>query len=64
MPHEQTKITFSINDIMKRHGIGRNTIYHEIASGRLKTIRIGRRRLIPEKCESEWIANKLSQQGE
>jgi len=52
----------SIKDFMERHGIGRNCVYEEITSGRLKTIKVGRRRLIPQSCEAEWLNDKLIKQ--
>jgi len=61
MSAQQTVVSYSIKDFMKRHGLGRNSVYQEIANGNLKTIRVGRRRLIPQSCEVDWINKKLSQ---
>ena len=39
---EQTRRSFSVNDISQRNGVGRSKIYEEIAAGRLRA-RIGSR---------------------
>ena len=40
------ELTVSISEACRMLGIGRTTLYQLIGSGRLKTIRIGRRRLV------------------
>ncbi len=37
-------------------GIGRSALYDEIRSGRLKTIKVGRRRLVSDTALREFIA--------
>lgn len=36
-------------------GVGRSTAYEEIRLGRLRTVRVGRRRLIPTEYIEEYI---------
>ncbi len=42
-----TKKTLSINEFRKLYGLGRTTIYKEIALGHINIIKCGRRTLIP-----------------
>lgn len=37
-------------------GIGRSRLYDEIAAGQLRSIRVGRRRLVPASAIAEFIA--------
>lgn len=39
-------------------GLGRTSVYGEIAAGRLRSIRVGRRRLIPAAAIAEYIAER------
>ncbi|MGV9708561.1 hypothetical protein [Streptomyces sp. NPDC003483] len=36
-------------------GIGRSLIYEEIRLGRLRTVRIGRRRLVPPEYVAQYV---------
>lgn len=45
----------SIPDAAARMGVGRTTVYAELASGRLRSIRVGRRRLIPADAIQEYV---------
>jgi excisionase family DNA binding protein len=38
---------YSMEDAARLMGIGRSTVYELLASGRLESIKIGRRRIIP-----------------
>jgi len=40
--------------------VGRTSIYSEISAGRLRSIRVGRRRLIPSAAIAELIAQQSS----
>lgn len=50
------RATFDIEEICQRHNISRQTVYREIAQGRLRTFKIGRRRKVTKEAEQEWIA--------
>ncbi len=52
------KLAYSIPEFMQLSGIGSRTgVYQEFNNGRLKTIRVGRRRLIPREAAEEWLAS-------
>lgn len=40
--------------------VGRNTAYALLKSGEIKTVRIGRRYLIPKSCIIHYVHQKLS----
>lgn len=44
----ETPLLHSINDACRRLSIGRSWLYAEIAAGRIKTAKLGRRTLIPD----------------
>lgn len=48
----------SIDEFADTYGLGRNSVYGEIASGALRTIKVGRRRLITEAQEAAWLSAK------
>jgi excisionase family DNA binding protein len=45
----------SIKDIVARTALSRSTVYQEISSGRLRSVSVGRRRLIPESALIDFI---------
>ena len=47
-----------VNDFIKSYGIGRTLLYSLIKSGRLKTIQIGKRRLIPRDEAEKLISEQ------
>lgn len=47
---------FDVADLCARHNLSRQTIYREIAAGRLRTFKVGRRRKVTPAAEREWIA--------
>jgi len=40
-------------------GVGRSTVYGEIGAGRLRSIKVGRRRLVPAGAVAEYIARTV-----
>jgi len=44
-------------------GIGRSRLYDEIGAGRLRSIKVGRRRLVPAKAIAEFIAADDASKG-
>lgn len=46
---------YSVRDFCKAYGLGRSTTYEMIKAGRLKSIRIGGRRLIPAEAAEALI---------
>jgi excisionase family DNA binding protein len=54
-----------IKEIVARSGLSRSTIYEEMDSGRLQSVKVGSRRLIPESAFVDFIDNLIgaSKQG-
>lgn len=46
----------SVDEAADLAGIGRSLLYDQIAAGRLRSIKCGRRRLIPAGALDEWTA--------
>jgi excisionase family DNA binding protein len=51
-------LVYSIQDLPKLIGLGLSRVKLEIAAGRLRTIRSGRRRLVPAGALHEWVAER------
>lgn len=49
-----------IKDLPARLGIGRSKIYEELASGRLQSVTVGRRRLVPESAIADYIEGLIA----
>jgi len=49
----------SIKEIVARTGLSRSTVYEEMDSGRLRSVKVGRRRLIPESALVQYIDNLI-----
>jgi excisionase family DNA binding protein len=52
----------SIKDVVAKTRLSRSKIYEEMDSGRLKSVKVGRRRLIPESALIDYIES-LAQVG-
>jgi excisionase family DNA binding protein len=52
------KRAISIREFCKCYGIGRTTAYDEIADGRLRAIKVGRKTLIPLDDAEAWLASR------
>lgn len=50
------KLAYRINEVALALGIGRSSIYKEIAAGRLKAIKVAGRRLILKSDLEEYLA--------
>ena len=50
-----TRKSLSVEEVSLRNGVCRATIYNEIARGKLKTLKVGRRRLITVEQEAQWL---------
>ena len=55
--HEQKRapMGLTINEAAQIAGVGRSTIYEELASGRLSARKCGTRTIIPAPALQEWI---------
>lgn len=52
---EPPRNAWSYDEFCYRHDLSRNSIYNEISRGNLKTIVVGRRRLITVQQEAAWL---------
>lgn len=50
----------SIDEAAEMLGIGRVTLYSEIQAGRLRTLKVGRRRLVPAGAVADYIGSRSS----
>ena len=59
--HEQSipPLVWQIDPACNRAGIGRTTMYQLIKLGEIKTIKCGRRTLVPESELQKWLARKM-----
>jgi excisionase family DNA binding protein len=46
----------SVPAVMKRLGVGRSTVFELIATGELRSVKIGHRRLVSDAAIAEFIA--------
>jgi excisionase family DNA binding protein len=49
-------LAMSIIDAAKLAGISRATLYREIATRRLRTVKVGKRRLVPTEALHDWLS--------
>lgn len=54
MSHQQERL-HQIPGACERLGVGRSTLYDLIRNGRIRTVKVGRRRLIAESAIVEFI---------
>ncbi len=47
----------SVDEAARHLGIGRSALYGELAAGRLRSLKVGRRRLIPSGAIAERVAD-------
>lgn len=47
---------YGINDVMEATGLGRTTVFALIKDGKLRSVKVGRRRLVPAAALNEFIA--------
>ncbi len=46
----------SVAEAARHLGIGRSALYGELAAGRLRSLKVGRRRLVPSGALAEFVA--------
>lgn len=49
-----------IEGVMAQLGVGRSTVFELIGSDQLRSVKIGRRRLVPQTAVDELVANLLA----
>lgn len=57
------QLSLSVEEAMQATSLGRNSIFDEIKSGRLRSFTVGRRRLVSEQAIRDWIADRESEQA-
>lgn len=55
---QQLKKLLSIKEAVEQTGLSHVTLYNEINAGRLKSLKVGRRRLIRPAALTEWIEQR------
>lgn len=45
----------SVETVIERLGVGRSKVYEELGSGRLRSVKVGRRRLVSETALIDYI---------
>lgn len=56
MQNDSQKLAYTIKEFMARAGVGHSFTYEEIASGRLRAVKAGRKTLIREDDARAWLA--------
>jgi hypothetical protein len=51
-----TPVMFALQDVCARTGLGVASINHQIAHGRLRTVRVGHRRMVTATALDDWLA--------
>ena len=49
------KLAFKITEVAEQTGLSRTKLYEEIAAGRLRVVKVGRRTLIPGREVHAWL---------
>ncbi len=57
MAQTQTPYLHNVEAVQQRLGLGRSTIFELIAAGRLRSVKVGRRRLISEAAIADFVAS-------
>ena len=55
---EELPLTLRVEDLMPILGIGRNTAYELVRSGKIRSIRIGRQLRIPKEAIQDYLAQR------
>jgi excisionase family DNA binding protein len=55
MQHDQQKLAYTLKEFMALAGVGRSFVYDELAEGRLKAVKAGRKTLIREEDAKAWL---------
>ena len=55
---EELPLTLRVEDLMPILGIGRNTAYELVRSGKVRSIRIGRQLRIPKDALVEYLSDE------
>lgn len=50
------RIALSVPEVMASTRLSRQTVYHELNSGRLRSFKVGKRRLVTPAALADWVA--------
>jgi excisionase family DNA binding protein len=53
------RLLLSVDEARRSLGIGRTTLYAEMDAGRIRTIKVGARRMIPVSALNDFIEQRL-----
>lgn len=53
---KERKRAFSVDRFCDLYSVGRTLAYNEMSAGRLRSVTIGRKRLIPADAAEEWFS--------
>ena len=56
-------LAYNVEAAGAKLGLGRTTTYAEVASGRLRSFRVGKRRLVPAQALVEYIADRMAEEA-
>jgi excisionase family DNA binding protein len=54
-------VAVPVEDASRLLGLGRTTIFAEMRAGRLKSFRVGSRRLVPVSALDEYVADRMAE---
>lgn len=54
---QTTPLLHNVEAAQQRLGLGRSTIFELMATGRLRSVKVGRRRLISESAITDFVAS-------
>jgi excisionase family DNA binding protein len=57
------QLAYSVEDAADKLGIGRTTAFAEMRSGRLRSFRVNKRRLVPASALVEYIEDRMAEQS-
>ncbi len=57
--HDPPKIGYSIREACQASSLGRSTLYSHISAGRLRSVRVGGRTIIPAEALRALIAGEV-----
>lgn len=57
----EPKLVYSVDEVLQEIPIGRTTLYAEMKAGRLASVSVGRRRLIPRANLEAYVAGLQEQ---
>ena len=55
------KLLYGVSEAAEMTGIGRSKLYEELTAGRLRSVKVGTRRLIPRESLEEFVRTLTAQ---